>query len=192
MLELVRRPPRCGYRRIGALVPAEGWRVNRKRIHRLGRREGLHVPRKKRKKRRLGSSVHGCVRQRSLHAGHVWAWDFIHERTTDGRPRPWLPRVDAFPREGLALEGGRRLTARKAVTVLAEGVRQRGAPVPVRSDNGPEFIAPAMRSWLSAAGVATLSIEPGSPWENGSAASLGSRVRDAFRAVEAFTRLTEG
>ena len=106
MLELVRRHPRYGYRRIWALLRAEGWRVNRKRIHRLWRREGLKVPRKKRKKRRLGSSVNGCVRQRALHKDHVWAWDFIHDRTTDGKALKWLTLVDEFTRECLAWKWG--------------------------------------------------------------------------------------
>lgn len=112
MLELVRRNPRFGYRRVWALLRADGWRVNRKRIHRLWRREGLKVPQKKRKKRRLGSSVNGCVRQQALHKGHVWAWDFIHDRTTDGKALKWLTLVDEFTRECLALEVGRSLTAR--------------------------------------------------------------------------------
>jgi len=191
MLELVRRHPRFGYRRIWALLRAEGWRINRKRIHRLWRREGLKVPNKKRKKRRLGSSVNGCVRQRALHKDHVWAWDFIHDRTTDGKALKWLTLVDEFTRECLALEVGRSLTARKAVAVLAGVVRQRGVPTHVRSDNGPEFIARAMRSWLAEAGVATLYIKPGSPWENGYAESFNSRVRDEFLAVEEFTSLLE-
>lgn len=191
MLELVRRHPRFGYRRIWALLRAEGWRINRKRIHRLWRREGLKVPNKKRKKRRLGSSVNGCVRQRALHKDHVWAWDFIHDRTTDGKALKWLTLVDEFTRECLVLVVGRSLTARKAVAVLAGVVRQRGVPTHVRSDNGPEFIARAMRSWLAEAGVATLYIKPGSPWENGYAESFNSRVRDELLAVEEFTSLLE-
>jgi len=191
MLELVRRHPRYGYRRIWALLRAEGWRVNRKRIHRLWRREGLKVPQKKRKKRRLGSSANGCVRRRALHKDHVWAWDFIHDRTTEGKPLKWLTLVDEFTRECLALEVGRSLTARKAVGILAEVIGQRGAPAHVRSDNGPEFIAQAMRSWLMEAGVETWYIEPGSPWENGYAESFHSKVRDAFLAVEEFTSLLE-
>jgi transposase InsO family protein len=186
MLELVRQHPRFGYRRIWVLLRREGWRVNRKRVERLWRREGLKVPRKRRKKRRLGSSANGCVRRRALHKDHVWAWDFIHDRTADGRALKWLTLVDEYTRECLLLEVARSITARKAVALVADVIRQRGAPAHVRSDNGPEFIAQAMRAWLAGAGVATLCIEPGSPWENGYAESFNSKVRDEFLATEEF------
>jgi putative transposase len=191
MLALVRRHPRFGYRRIWALLRASGFRVNRKRVYRLWRREGLKVPRKKRKKRRLGSSDNGCVRRRALHKDHVWAWDFVHDRTADGKPLKWLTLVDEYTRECLALEVARGITALRAVEVLAGVVRERGAPTHLRSDNGPEFIAAAMRSWVSDAGVGTLYIEPGSPWENGYAESFNSKVRDELLAVEEFTSLLE-
>jgi len=104
MLELVARHPRYGYRRIWALLRRDGWRVNRKRIWRLWRREGLKVPGKQRKKRRLGSSVNSCVRRPAEHKDHVWAWDFLHDRTADGRPLKWFTLVDEYTRECLALE----------------------------------------------------------------------------------------
>jgi transposase InsO family protein len=191
MLELVRLHPRFGYRRVWALLRAGGFRVNRKRVYRLWRREGLKVPRKKRKKRRLGSSDSGCVRRRALHRGHVWAWDFVHDRTADGKALKWLTLVDEYTRECLALEVARGITARRAVEVLAGVVRERGAPAHLRSDNGPEFIAAALRSWASDAGVGTLYIEPGSPWENGYAESFNSKVRDELLAVEEFASLLE-
>jgi putative transposase len=191
MLELVRLHPRFGYRRVWALLRAEGWRVNRKRVWRLWRREGLKVPRKKRQKRRLGASANGCVRRRARHKDDVWAWDFIHDRTADGGALKWLTLVDEYTRECLALEVARGMTARQAVAVLAEVVRRRGAPGNLRSDNGPEFIARAMRAWLSAAGVSTLYVEPGAPWENGYAESFNSKVRDELLAVEEFASLLE-
>jgi transposase InsO family protein len=187
MLELVRRHPRFGYRRIWALLRREGGRVNRKRVERLGRREGLKVPRKRRKKRRRGSSANGCVRRRALHKDHVWAWDFIHDRTTDGRPLKWLTLVDEYTRACLLLEVARSITARKAVPLVADVIRQRGAPAHVRSANGPEFIAQAMRAWLVGVAVETLYVEPGAPWENGYAESFNSKVRDEFLATEEFS-----
>jgi putative transposase len=191
VLELVRLHPRYGYRRIWALLRREGWRVNRKRVYRLWRREGLKVPRARRKKRRLGSSANGCVRRRARHKGDVWAWDFVHDRTADGRPLKWLTLVDESTRECLALEVARGMPARRAVAVLAEVVGGRGAPANLRSDNGPEFIARAMRAWLAGAGVATLYVEPGAPWENGYAESFNSKVRDELLAVEEFASLLE-
>ena len=111
MLELVRQHPRFGYRRIGVLLRREGWRVNRKRVYRLWRKEGLKVPRKQRKKRRLGSSANSCIRRPAEYKDHVWAWDFLHDRTSDGRPLKWLTLVDEYTRECLALEVDRGMTA---------------------------------------------------------------------------------
>jgi putative transposase len=191
MLELVRQHPRYGYRRIWALLCREGWRVNRKRVHRLWRQQGLKVPRKQRKKRRLGSSANSCVRRPAEYRDHVWAWDFLHDRTRDGGPLKWFTLVDEYTRECLALEVRRGMTARAVSAVLAEVVRQRGAPAHIRSDNGPEFIAQAIRAWMAAAGVATLYIEPGAPWENGYAESFNSKVRDELLNAEEFASLLE-
>ena len=191
MLELVRLHPRYGYRRVWALLRREGWRVNRKRIWRLWRQQGLKVPKKQRKKRRLGCSANSCVRRPAEYKGHVWAWDFLHDRTSDGRALKWFTLVDEYTRECLALEVGRGMTARAVSVVLAEVVRQRGAPAHIRSDNGPEFIARAIRAWMAGAGLETLYIEPGSPWENGYAESFNSKVRDELLNVEEFASLLE-
>jgi transposase InsO family protein len=191
MLELVRRHPRFGYRRIWALLRAEGFTVNRKRVHRLWKRQGLKVPQKQHKKRRLGSSDNGITRRRASHKDHVWAWDFIHDRTEDGRPLKWLSVVDEYTRECLALEVRRSFASGDVIDVLRELSLIRGAPLHVRSDNGPEFIARAIRSWLESARVATLYIEPGSPWENGYAESFHGRLRDELLDAELFTCLAE-
>jgi putative transposase len=191
MLELVREHPRYGYRRIWALLRREGWRVNRKRVHRLWRQQGLKVPRKQRKKRRLGSSANSCVRRPAEYRGHVWAWDFLHDRTSDGRPLKWFTLVDEYTRECLALEVERGMTARAVTAVLAAAVRERGAPAHIRSDNGPEFIAKAIRAWMSGAGLETLYIAPGAPWENGYAESFNSKVRDELLNAEEFGSLLE-
>jgi len=191
MLELVAKHPRYGYRRIWALLRAEGWRVNRKRVYRLWRRQGLKVPRKKRKKRRLGSSANGCVRYRAAGKDHVWAWDFIHDRTADGRPLKWLSVVDEYTRECLVLEVGRGMKASGVRAVLAGLVRRRGVPGHIRSDNGPEFIARAVREWLSGSGVGALYIEPGAPWENGYAESFHGKLRDELLEREEFSSVLE-
>src|SRR5262249_59179621 len=128
MLELVRKHPRSGSRRIWALRRREGWRVNRKRVHRLWRQQGLKVPRKQRKKRRLGSSVNSCVRRPAEHKDHVWAWDFLHDRTSDGRALKWFTLVDEYTRECLALEGGRGMTAQAGGRGLAGGGAGGGGP----------------------------------------------------------------
>jgi putative transposase len=191
MLELARRHPRYGYRRVWAVLRQEKWQVNRKRVYRLWKKEGLKVPQTKRKRRRLGTSANGIVRHRATRKDHVWAWDFIHDRTEDGRAIKWLSIVDEFTRECLCLEVNRGMTGGDVIDVLIELFHVRGLPVHVRSDNGPEFIAKAIRSWLEKAAVKTLYIAPGSPWENGYAESFHSRLRDELLDAELFTSLAE-
>ena len=192
MLELVRLHPRYGYRRIWAILSKqEGWKVNRKRIYRLWRQEKLKVPQKRRKKRRLGNSANGCIRQRATHKDHVWTWDFIFDVTANGRSLKWLSIVDEFTRECLALEVNRKMTATDVIDVLIELQTIRGLPEHIRCDNGPEFIAEAIRSWLSISKVGTLYIEPGSPWQNGYAESFHARLRDELLGVEIFETLAE-
>jgi transposase InsO family protein len=189
ILELDRLRPRFGYRRIAALLRAEGWPASAARVLRLWRREGLKVPVKKRKRRRLGTSVNGCHRRRAEHTDHVWCWDFVFDRTTAGSPLKWLSIVDEFTRECLTLKLDRSITSEDVIDTLAELFAMRGVPRCIRSDNGPEFVAQAIRRWLAQVGVETLYIESGSPWENGFAESFHSRLRDEFLAVEEFESL---
>ena len=189
MHELVRERPRFGYRRIGALLRAEGYRAGATRMLRLWRQEGLKVPQKKRKRRRLGASANGLVHKRAEAKGHVWTWDFVFDRTTAGSPLKWLSIVDEYTRECLALKVDRSITSEDVIDTLAELLAMRGVPKHIRSDNGPEFIAHALRKWLAQVGVETLYVEPGSPWENGYVESFHSRLRDEFLAVEEFESL---
>jgi transposase InsO family protein len=191
MLTLSRQRPRYGYRRITALLRGEGWRVNRKRVHRLWRREGLKVPQKQRKKRRLGHSGNSSRRRRANGFNEVWSYDFVQDQTADGKPLRLLPVVDEYSRECLAIEVERSFTARDVVATLQYLFEVRGAPKYVRSDNGPEFIARAVRDWLSRSAVQTLYIEPGSPWENAYSESFNSRLRDECLDRELFESLPE-
>jgi transposase InsO family protein len=191
MREYARAHPRYGYRRIWALLRMDGWIVNRKRVHRLWRREGFRVPQKQRKKRRLGTSANGVVRRRAEHMNQVWCYDFVKDQTTEGRPLKFLPIEDEHTRECLALEVDRSITAQDVIETLRYLFEVRGAPQFIRSDNGPEFIAQAIRDWLKATGVETLYIEPGSPWENAYSESFNSRFRDELLDRELFTSLAE-
>jgi putative transposase len=191
LLELVRAHPRYGYRRMTALLRREGWRINRKRVHRAWRQQGLRVPQKARKKRRLGHSGNSCIRLRPEHKDHVWTWDFVFDRTSNGRALKWFSVMDEYTRECLALEVNRRLTSREVIDVLADLQVVRGVPRHIRSDNGPEFIAQAIRRWLERTDVKSLYIEPGAPWENGYAESFQSRLRDELLNVEEFTTVVE-
>jgi transposase InsO family protein len=188
---LARENPRYGYRRIRALLKREGWSVNLKRVHRLWRREGLKVPQVQRKRRRLGSGENGCTRRRAERPDHVWSYDFIHDQTTDGRGLKMLPVVDEFTRECLTIEVERSLTAEDVVSTLEYLFEVRGVPDHIRSDNGPEFIAEAVKSWLSRRGSKTLYIEPGSPWENAYSETFNSRLRDELLDREVFETLKE-
>jgi putative transposase len=189
MLELVRQRPRFGYRRIAALLRKEFWRASATRIYRLWRREGLKVPQKKRKRRRLGKSENGCHRRRAEHKDHVWCWDFVFDHATSGSTLKWLSIVDEHTRECLALKVDRSITSEDVIDTLAELFAMRGVPRAIRSDNGPEFIARAIQRWLRQVEVETLYIAPGSPWENGYAESFHSRLRDEFLALEVFENL---
>jgi len=191
MHELVRDHPRYGYRRIWALLRAEGFPVNRKRIWRLWKQEGFKVPQKQRKRRRLGHSDHGIARRRPQRKDDVWAWDFIHDRDEQGRPLKWLALVDEYTRECLALEVERSIKAIDVLDVLSQVLLIRGVPGHIRGDNGPEFIARAIRDYLRTAGIGTLYVAPGSPWENGYAESFFSRLRDELLNAESFADLRE-
>jgi putative transposase len=188
---LARENPRYGYRRIKALLVREGWSVNLKRVHRLWRREGLKVPQVQRKRRRVGQSENGCTRRRSERPDHVWSYDFIHDQTADGRGLKMLPVVDEFTRECLTIEVERHLRAEDVVSTLEYLFEVRGEPEFIRSDNGPEFIAEAVRGWLAGRGARTLYIAPGSPWENAYSETFNSRLRDELLDRELFETLVE-
>lgn len=191
MAGLRRKHPRYGYRRIWNELVREGWRVNRKRVHRLWREAGWQIRRKAKKKRRLGSSENSCMEHSAEHRGHVWSYDFVLDRTEDGRQLKFLPILDEFTRESLSIEVERSITGDYVVDTLAYLFEVHGAPEFIRSDNGPEFIATAVKDWLEDSGVQTLYIEPGSPWENGYSESFNSRFRDELLDRELFMTLAE-
>ncbi len=182
---------RYGYRRVTALLRTEGWRVNHKRVERIWRQEGLRVPKKQPKRKRLWLADGSCVRLRPEHRDHVWSYDFVFERTMDGRPLKLLTMLDEYSRECLAIEVGRKLSSEDVLRVLGRLFVWRGIPSCIRSDNGPEFTAVAVREWLERVGVQTLFIEPGSPWENGYNESFNGKLRDELLNGEIFTSLFE-
>jgi len=182
---------RYGYRRITVLLRNEGWRVNHNRVERIWRQEGVKVPQKQPKRRRLWFNDGSCVRLRPTHRNHVWSYDFVADRTTDGRPVRMLTVLDEFTRESLAIKVGRKLKAYDVIEQLAQLFVERGAPDYIRSDNGSEFTANIIRGWLKRLGVKTLYIEPGSPWENGYIESFNGKLRDELLNGEIFDTLIE-
>lgn len=176
IIELAAVYGRYGTPRITALLRREGWAVNHKRVERIWRREGLKVPRKQPKRGRLWLNDGSCVRLRPEHKDHVWAYDFVQTRTTDGRPLRMLVVVDEYTRECLSIDVARTLNSDDVLERIAWLMATRGVPEHIRSDNGPEFTATAVRNWLGKVGVKTLLIEPGSPWENGYVESLNGKA----------------
>ena len=164
MIELTRQYGRYGYRRIAALLRDAGWQVNDKRIERLWRREGLKVPAKQPKKGRLWLNDGSCLRLKPQYRNHVWSYDFVHCRTDDGKVFRTLNILDEFRRECLAIVVERKLNSNDVIDVLSDLFITRGIPAYIRSDNGPEFVAQAVRDWIAAVGAKTAYIEPGSPW----------------------------
>ena len=184
--------PRAGYRMATAFLRRAGMEINAKRVQRLWRLEGLRVPRRQRKRQRLGNSENGTQRLSAERVNHVWSYDFVFDQTEDGRRLKWLPICDEFSRELVALEVERRMEAKDVIRILDQAVMARGsAPEFIRSDNGPEFVAKAVQEWIARRGFKTLYIKPGAPWQNAYSESFNSRFRDEFLNREAFASLLE-
>jgi len=191
IIELARQYGRYGYRRITKMLRTAGWSVNKKRVERLWRREGLKVPSKQPKRSRLWLNDGSCIRLRAERSNHVWSYDFVADRTHDGRAYRMLCIIDEFTREALAIRVARRLNSTDVIEALCDLFIDRGIPAHIRSDNGPEFIAAALREWIAAVGAKTAYIEPGSPWENGYVESFNGKLRDELLNGEIFYTLAE-
>ncbi len=185
-------PRRAGYRMATALLRRAGMEINAKRVQRLWRQEGLKVPRRQRKRQRLGNSEGGTQRLAAERVNHVWSYDFVFDQTEDGGRLKWLPICDEFSRELVALEVERRMESKDVIRILDEAVIARGCvPEFIRSDNGPEFVALAVQDWIARRGFKTLYIKPGSPWQNAYSESFKRRFRDEFLNREAFASVLE-
>jgi|TARA_B100000959_G_scaffold252343_1_gene282371 transposase InsO family protein len=191
IIELATTYGRSGYRTVWALLRLDGWPVNRKRVERIWRREGLKVPRRQPKRGRIWLNDGSVIRLRPCWRNHVWAYDFVQARTHDGRIFRMLTVIDEFTRECLAILVARQLKSDNVMHLLARLFVERGVPDHIRSDNGPEFTATAVREWLGKIGVKTLFITPGSPWENGYNESFNGRLRDELLNGEIFYTLRE-
>ena len=189
--QISERKPRWGYRRAHARLREQGWQVNRKRVQRLWREEGLRVPARARKRRRVGDAAGENTRLRAQRPNEVWALDYMADQTADGRMLRLLNIVDEFTREALTMRVARSITADETVAALDALAARRGAPAHIRCDNGPELTAHALRDWCRFATVATSYIEPGSPWQNPFVESFNARVRDELLNVEEFSCLAE-
>jgi putative transposase len=191
IIALATRYGRYGYRRITAMLKDKGWQVNHKRVERIWRKEGLKVPKKQPKRGRLWLNDGSCIRLRPERKDHVWSYDFMIDRTASGRAFKILNIIDEYTRECLAILVARKITNQNVIDPLFHLFIFRGIPKHIRSDNGPEFTARAIRGWLNRLGIKTLFIEPGSPWENGYIESFNGKLRDELLNREIFTTLEE-
>src|SRR6201982_3384746 len=191
IIELARQYGRYGYRKIAELLRQAGWTINDKRVERIWQREGLKGPHQQPKRCRLWLTNGSCIRLRPEHRNHVWSYDFVEDRTHDGRKYRMLNVLDEFTHECLAIRVARRLKAIDVIDVLSDLFILRGIPGHIRSDNGPEFVAEAVQEWIRAMGAKTAYIERGSPWENGYIESFNARLRDELLDGEIFYSLRE-
>lgn len=191
IVDLASKYGRYGYRRVTAKLHEEAFRVNHKRVERIWREEALKVPRRQPKRARLWLNDGSCLPLRPTRPNDVWSYDFVQDRTHDGRPYRMLTVIDEFTRECLAIRVARKLDSSDVLDCLAELMVERGVPAHVRSDNGSEFTAASVREWLARLGVETLFIEPGSPWENGYNERFNGTLRDELLNGEIFFTLEE-
>lgn len=182
---------RYGYPRITALIRNEGYKINPKRVYRIWRQQGLKVPKKQPKRSRLWVTDGNCIRKKPEYKNHVWSYDFVFDKTHDGRSFKMLNIIDEYTRECLAINVKRSLKSIDVLETLADLFVERGAPDYIRSDNGAEFVARKLRKWLGNLNVNTLYIEPGSPWENGYCESFNGKLRDELLNGELFYSLKE-
>ena len=182
---------RVGYRQVSGMLRNQGIRINHKRVERIWREEGLKLPAKQTKRRRIFLSDGNCIRLRANHSNHVWSYDFVDDRSMDGRKIRWLNIVDENDHVCLASVPRRSWRGNAVINTLSDIMLFRGVPEYIRSDNGSEFISKHLRKWLSDVGAITTYIEPGSPWENGFIESFNSRMRDEFLNGESFGNIHE-
>lgn len=191
MIDLASEYGRYGYRTITGMLNNDGWRVGKDAVYTIWREEGLQVPQKQPKRGRLWLANGSCIRLRPEYSNHVWSYDFVHDRTHDGKKYRILNIIDEYSKVCLASFVKRRINSQDVIFVLAELFLTYGIPEHIRSDNGPEFIAKKLVKWLKDIGVKTLFIEPGSPWENGYVESFNGKMRDQFLNGEIFYSLKE-
>jgi len=191
VIELAKEYGRYGYRTITSMLQLEGWTVGKDIVYGIWREEGLKVPIKQPKRSRLWLNDGSCIRKIPEYKNHVWSYDFVFDRTHDGRAIKILNIMDEYSRECLATYTARRIVSQDVILVLADLFLLHGVPKHIRSDNGPEFIADKLRDWFTTLDVEPLFIEPGSPWENGYIESFNGRMRDQFLNGEIFYSLKE-
>ena len=191
LIRLAKQYGQYGYRKVGELLRTEGWRVNHKKVERLWHEEGLQQPHRHKKRKRLYHHDASVIRLRPRYPNHIWGIEFVQDKLSNGRPYKMLTVLDEYTREALCVAVATRMGAADVLEALYPLLLRHGKPDHIRSDNGPEFIAQAVRDWIAAVGAKTAYIEPGSPWENGYCESFNGRFRDELLNGEIFYSLRE-
>lgn len=191
IIELATQYGRYGYRRITAMLKTLGYDINHKRVERIWKENGLKVPKKQPKRKRLWLNDDSCIRLRPEYKNHVWSYDFVTDQLENKKKLRWLNIIDEYSRICIFSEPRRNWRHQDIIEVLSDCFILHGVPTHMRSDNGPEFIAKELRKWFKDIGVITSYIEPGSPWENGYCESFNSKMRDEFLNMEVFSTLNE-
>ncbi len=191
IIELATQYGRYGYRRITAMLKTLGYDINHKRVERIWKENGLKVPKKQPKRKRLWLNDGSCIRLRPEYKNHVWSYDFVTDQLENKKKLRWLNIIDEYSRICIFSEPRRNWRHQDIIEVLSDCFILHGVPTHMRSDNGPEFIAKELRKWFKDIGVITSYIEPGSPWENGYCESFNSKMRDEFLNMEVFSTLNE-
>jgi len=187
MIGLAKKYGRYGYRMIAQLLRVEGWKVNHKKIERLWREEGLQLPKRHKKCKRLYHKDSSVIRLRPKHPNHIWSVDFVHDKLSNGRPYKMLTVLDEYTREALCVAVNTRMGAAEVLEALYPLLLKHGKPEYIRSDNGPEFVAAALQKWLIKIGIKPIQIYPGSPWENGYNERFNGTLRHEILNAEWFS-----
>ncbi len=191
LIRLAKQYGRYGYRKVGELLAVEGWHVNHKKVERLWREEGLQLPHRHKKRRRLYHHNASVIRLRPRYPNHVWAIDFVHDKLSNGRPYKMLTVLDEYTREALCVAVAPRMGSADVLEALYPLLLARGRPEYIRSDNGPEFVAAPLQEWLTKVGIKPIHIYPGSPWENGYNERFNGTLRREVLNAEWFTSINQ-
>jgi len=191
MIRLAKQYGRYGYRKIAYLLRIEGWIANHKKVERLWREEGLQLPHRHKKRKRLYHKDSSVIRLRPQYPGHIWSVDFVHDKLSSGRSYKMLTVLDEYTREALCVTAKPRMGHAEVLEALYPLFLKHGKPEYIRSDNGSEFIARDLQSWLKKVGIKPIQIYPGSPWENGYNESFNGKLRAELLNVEVFDAVLE-
>lgn len=191
LIRLAKQYGRYGYRKIAELLSVQGWRINHKKVERIWREEGLQLPQRHKKRKRLYHEDSSVIRLRPRYPNHIWSIDLVHDRLANGRRYKMLTVLDEYTRQALCVTAGARMASADVLEALYPLLLKHGKPDYLRSDNGPEFIARPLQQWLIRVGIRPIQIYPGSPWENGYNERFNGTLRAEVLNAEWFSTIKQ-